>query len=326
MTASGTAASGIQVLCCQVATTTCGVDMALVAGIESAAWLRLNETGAGPVGWLNSHQPELPVYRMTEQLGLDSSLSSAANAKEGSVVVVDSPAGQFGLLVDRIGSVLDVRSDQFMQLPSVTLNSQKPILHGLVRQNDQFIIVADALRLRPESVEKSSLPFTLKSPGLPSVMSGVRRGSAGRSQIMTFSIAPLTIEGKPVWFGLSMTLVAEIVESPVLMPVPAKPSYVAGLYSWHHTPVPVVDLNVRLHQEPVNAVAAQGTRMLVARGVTRSELVGLLIHSDTNVLNLPIQHQPCQQALPFDQKLVQGAFELEDSILVIPNLDELLGC
>jgi purine-binding chemotaxis protein CheW len=126
-------------------------------------------------------------------------------------------------------------------------------------------------------------------------------------------------------YGLSVTQIPEILRPLPITSVPAAPDFVLGLVNWRDCPVPVIDLDTRLGlTTQANSSSHEKTRLMIARGASQKTLIGFLIQPGTRVLRLPIRHQPCTRMPALDQNMVKGVFELENEILVIPDVESML--
>jgi chemotaxis-related protein WspB len=83
-------------------------------------------------------------------------------------------------------------------------------------------------------------------------------------------------------FGLDVSRVREVLPVPTLRPLPSAPEYVAGLFDYHGTLVPVIDLSRLLMGQPARLLLS--TRIvLVEYGETH--LLGLLAERATETVS-----------------------------------------
>jgi chemotaxis-related protein WspB len=82
-------------------------------------------------------------------------------------------------------------------------------------------------------------------------------------------------------FGLETPAVVEVTPVPVLRPVPSAPDYVAGLFDYRRTIVPVIDLPALLCGRAARMLMS--TRVAVVR-YGEDHLLGLLVENATETL------------------------------------------
>ncbi len=88
----------------------------------------------------------LTTVSLRQLLGLD--------PKEGpqDILVLESPAGCFGLLVDLVGEVLTVSSADFEANPSILNQQRKALLAGAYKLNSKLLVM-----LKPEMLDPQRL-------------------------------------------------------------------------------------------------------------------------------------------------------------------------
>lgn len=115
-----------------------GVDARLVQEV-----LRRQELTPVPLapshvaGLLNIRGQIVTAIKLNERLGLESHSSDPLH------VVVRAHSESVSLLVDAIGSVVDVSPDEFEQVPSTTPAALKRLLAGSYKLPDRLVLVPD---------------------------------------------------------------------------------------------------------------------------------------------------------------------------------------
>ena len=71
--------------------------------------------------------------------------------KEGSqdILVIESPSGNFGLLVDSVGEVLTVSSADFEPTPTTLVDHRKALLAGAYKLKEGLLVMLESDRLDP---------------------------------------------------------------------------------------------------------------------------------------------------------------------------------
>jgi chemotaxis signal transduction protein len=300
-------------------------------------------SGYDPVGWLPADEGTVPVFSLADLLGRPSKKS---NALQRVVVLNPSPfpspveeseretqtdgRGPWALLVDRVSQVIQVPADRIATLPPIVVNPSAAYFENVLKLDQELVLLLSPQGLHPQSPPS---PLSSPSPVLQSPPSSLQSKASGRGQIVVFSTAEPQPGEQILSFGLSISQVPEILSPLPLTSVPAAPDFVLGLVNWRDRPVPVVDLTTRLG---LAASRPPGqTRLIIARdrGLVPSSspgetntgtLVGFPVRPATRLLRLPIAHRLCRLSLPLDQSLTRGIVELENEVLVIPDVRTIL--
>lgn len=77
--------------------------------------------------------------------------------QQGCVLVLDGGGDPFGLLVDRIGGVVEVDAKTLSANPATLDTSSRAFFRGAYRVNDRLLVELDANRLRPEQLAETGL-------------------------------------------------------------------------------------------------------------------------------------------------------------------------
>lgn len=123
-------------------------------------------------------------------------------------------------------------------------------------------------------------------------------------------------------FGVSISLVHEIVRVPEITAVPDCPAYVEGVINLRGKIVPVVDLRKRFGQKPVPN--PKKNRILVAE--LEGKMVGLMVDAASEVLKLPPSEVDRPPAIVEDpeQNYVTGVGKLNGRLIILVDLSKIL--
>lgn len=80
-------------------------------------------------------------------------LALPANEGRQDILVLESKAGCFGLLVDSVGEVLTASSAQYEPNPSIVNRYRRELLAGAYKLKDQLLVMLDPERLDPLRLE-----------------------------------------------------------------------------------------------------------------------------------------------------------------------------
>lgn len=302
------------------------------------------------MGWLSADEGAVPVFSLADLLGRP---SKKRNALQRVIVLNPSPSpspaeesggetqtdgrGPWALLVDRVSQVIQVPADRIAPLPPIVVNPSAAYFENVLKLDQELVLLLSPQGLHPQpkisNPQSPPSPLSSLSPVLQSPPSPLQSKARGRGQIVVFSTAEPQPGEQTLSFGLSISQVPEILSPLPLTPVPAAPDFVLGLVNWRDRPVPVVDLTTRLG---LAAFRPPGqTRLIIARdrGLVPSSspgetntgtLVGFPVRPATRLLRLPVAHRLCRLSLPLDQSLTRGIVELENEVLVIPDVRNIL--
>jgi chemotaxis signal transduction protein len=254
----------------------------------------------------------------------------------------------WGVLIDRVQGVIEVRRTQFHATPPILMGSTPSSFNSIVRRDGEVLMVldphsvnpfrrysttADLIAFPPDDHHLARLAAAMQvSSKLPGI-AGDKPGSRG---LVTFSLEQDLGDGRDVSIGFSISQVAEILESASIIPVPKAPEYIGGLFFWRDIAVPIVDILARMGLS--GAPPAEAERYIIVRHPlttngkdpsptgTPKRLVfaALGINTDVRILRSPIASRPSSRNLPFKPGLIRSQVELETGTLVIPDLQALL--
>ncbi len=290
-----------------------GLEMDWVRSIQRIDNLQRTVGEGGEIGRLDMAGTSVPVWSLAERLN-----ESAGKARESQrVIVMNDPIRPWGMLVDRVSQVTAVSQEQLFPMPMIAVNPARPYFSGVIRFGDALLLRLDPDCLHPDAAWPihSSTEDLLPAP-VPSIVD-VQNGNGRSGQIVLFKLPGRSQEEQEFSFALSITQVAEALEPLPTIPIPGASDFVMGLANWRNRPVPVIDLGCRLGLMGV-AGGYGSSRLMITRTTTGDELVGFLVRPSIRILRLPLNHQPNSHALPFDQRLIRGSFELEGDGVIIP--------
>lgn len=309
----------VRVLLCEVGDTKYALDMKCVNSVLREEHIYWNTDGNLPDGWIHTKAEQFPVYSLAGRLGFAVNKSETLQR----VLVLTTAQGNWGLLVDNVSQVTQINAEQIAQMPSVIKNAGT-YFDGLVRQEENFVLLLSPERLHPEAQlisDYSQHTETLeKKASLPSNEEKI----SGRGRLLLFSLIEGTHSNeRSVFFGLSVTQVLEVLNSLPLIPVPKSPAFVRGLVNWHNRPVPVIDLAARFGLPSLSDESA--TRLLICRDIDKENLLGFQIQPSVRMLSLPVPHSLSHRELPINKSLCKAVVELRNETLIIPDAQQIFS-
>jgi purine-binding chemotaxis protein CheW len=286
--------------------------MAQVRAIQRVDQLQRQTDDRGLVGWLTEAQGKLPVFRLSTLLHQP----DAAGRRRGKILLLKTRP--WGLLVDRVESVIQVAAHAVFPLPTIARNLAMDVFEGVVKYGDKMMLALSPEGLYPDAPVRvlSTLPTEHPLDMLYAV-ADMTVAPDSRKKIIMFT----TTAEPSLTFGLSLSQVPQILRPLPLMPVPGAPAAVLGLVEWRGVPLPVIDLSRSLG----GAASSAHSRLLVARASTARLCVALPIYPQVNILDLPMAHHVSSQPVPLQEALLRGKFALPHTTLVIPDIDGILS-
>lgn len=300
------------------------IDLAAVVAIERVSELLPPESeGAGGVGLLRAQgegAEPTPVVRLGTLLGTP----RPSHPTAGAILVVERGGKRLGLLVDRVERVPHADAAEFLAMPRLAGERARRMFRGLFRRGETLELVLDlsfwilspaasqAVAAHPADSPTAAQPEREPAPRPPR--------TAKTARLALFSTAP---SGEaPVLFALSLTQVREVLQARPLLRVPGASAHLLGLTLWRDQALPVLDLALRMGGGP--SLFEGESRLLVARGASSTESLGLPVRPDIRFLTLPQPGRASAQARLLDRRLVRGVFELEEGTVFIPDVDLFL--
>ncbi|HTZ52857.1 MAG TPA: chemotaxis protein CheW [Spirochaetia bacterium] len=123
-------------------------------------------------------------------------------------------------------------------------------------------------------------------------------------------------------YGLELLRVKEVIRVREITWLPRAPAFVKGIINLRGDVIPIVDLREKFGLEAVGETAQ--TRVIVVE--MGGQLVGMVVDSASQVVRIPAaQIDPPPPVLGgFSQELITGVGKLEDTLVVLLNVDSLL--
>jgi purine-binding chemotaxis protein CheW len=307
----------VDVIRCEIGDEAYGLEMSWVRGIDRSDRMRRLPAPDGAVGLLPSDEGDFPVFSLAGRLGRD----LKSHRKIPHVVVLNGDPLPVGLLVDHISPVIRVPAELLLPLPGLVADCSARYFRGIIRRDKELMLWLAPERLVPGSrPQHGGYGLPLQEPPSAGDLGGQREGAG---QIVIFSTAEPISRKRPLAFGLSITQVLEILDTPPIIPLPGAPESILGLVAWHRRAIPVVDLARRLGLAPFPPDAR--TRLMIVRASSLAETIGILVRPSVRVRRLPLPHIPCSQPPPIDLDMIQGVVELKNETLIIPNIGSVIS-
>ncbi|AWM35659.1 CheW-like domain protein [Gemmata obscuriglobus] len=295
---------------CAVGDASVGIDLAQVVGVERGEQLAAAPTETEP-GRLVVRGAGVPVFPLAWWFSGGPTVPRAG----GQVILVATPRGRFGLLVDRVAPVARVSAGEVVPPPPGLGAAAARLLHGVVLSGHGPVGLLNVDALDPAH-EPGPPP-----PARPAPRPEVRRsgGTGGVDRLLTFARTEVPgPNGRAVALGLPVGAVDEVCDVPVGSPVAAADEHVRELIAVRGRPLALADA-----ARWVGLPGAAATRRVV---VVRAGEHAIAVSAGSGVQVVPaaLPSVPLRHRLSLRTDRLLGAFDTTDLTILVPRWTDLL--
>jgi purine-binding chemotaxis protein CheW len=124
-------------------------------------------------------------------------------------------------------------------------------------------------------------------------------------------------------YAVEITKVQEIILPGEITRVPRTPDYIKGLINLRSEVIPVVDLRCRFGLPAQEAT--EETRIMVIN--VHGKTLGMIVDAVSEVLRVPQDQvvSPPPAVMASDREYLAGLVQLDDRLLILVDIDEVLG-
>ena len=218
---------GVKLLRCTAGTTAFCLDIERVRGVESAERLQRAPRDAAP-GLLRSRGTDWPVFAPSRWFG------AAARSQGAQIVLLESPHGRFGVLVDRVAPLGRVAADRIVAAPP--FGTASGWVSGVFQSDDGPLALMDIHRMNaPEADE-----FEERPSSAPRVKPAGHAKRAGLSRWLALAGRQRDeVGGRRMAVVVPVSIVVEVIDAPPASPMPGAPAHIQGWIDWRKRPLVV---------------------------------------------------------------------------------------
>lgn len=325
-----------RVVRCTIAGETYCIDNQWLDSIHVIENLYPRKGQDGSIGWIRRFDEKVPVYRLADQL----SRAPHPPKPHGVILVIEKNQRAWALLVDKVSAASEVAPERVFPMPSMmgeTAHSRFPwvIVDGgelTLNLAPDHVVPGEVSGVSPGRILAPEVPAVFRHLPAPARNQPPTQKTAPAAprqsprQIVTFALAHTQRLPYPIRFAVSAGQALEIVNELPMIQVPEAPHFASALASWRALPVPVVDLGSWLGLPP--APYRPGARLLVCRaagGRADNSLIAIPGVEDIRKLDLPIACTPWSEGITWNASLALGIYLAERGMLVVPDLDAIIG-
>ena len=310
-------AATFEILRIEVAAEEYGVRRENIQSVQLGMRVRgVSDGEDGRVGILRTTEGELPVYRLSDKLGMDADFPIEIQR----VLVLRSEHGLWCLLVDRVSQAEVVSAEKVTTLPNV---ARAAYVNSVYSNEPDVLLLLDVKQLHPLAeplVDSADLPLDPSSNAESQTTAS--RGS-GRGHLLLFDPIGLNGDHEGMVIGLTPKQVDEVLRSAVIQEVPAAPEFLHGVTNWRGRLIPVLDLAARLGFKAERSYPRKQDRLVIARGMSGSP-IAFYVKPNVDIVNLPAPHAPTDIPAEADDRLVRGAALYQGGrTVLVPQLNRL---
>jgi len=175
----------------------------------------------------------LPIVNLRKKLGLEDQAVSETTR----IVVLNTPGGATGFMVDSVSEVMHIEADVLEQPPGIIANIDGQFLRGIAKIDDgkRMVLILSEDQILPELAG-------LKTDKEESVQQTALHSES--EQLVTFHIG-----GEE--FAINIMQVKEIIRVTEITPLPKSPKHTVGVMSLRNQLLPIMDLRIIFDKETI---------------------------------------------------------------------------
>lgn len=308
--------TSVQFLRCRVHDHVYCIEMSSVRGLRRVDAL-VPQTGEdGMVGWIPLQEQQTPVYRFSTILQRETAVSMHLSK----ILLFKGHVAPWALLVDHVEGVLEKTSADVYPLPHVARNPAADFFLGVVKHENRMQLIVSPEGLQPQYA--ASMHRALATAVSPEAMYDLANIRASRISGLGKLFLFATSQERALTFGVSLSQVVQVSDPLPITPLPCAADYILGLVEWRGLPLAVLDLSKRMGNTP--SMYGEHTRLLILRAVGGRSCIGVPIQPQVEIRTLPLEAHVSHRPVPLRRTFIRGQFALEETTLVIPDIDGVL--
>lgn len=285
------------------------IPMTYVTSIFGDVPMSRNDKAIRPYGWMTHQDKEIPIIDLGACLGSRSHVMGAPCQ----YIVLERDQRSLVLLVERVSNVRKDHGHSFKKLIKPVYHLSHSLILAISQEQPTVFLLDFEGLAHLAGLETQPFPIEL-----PNTSQRVIPLPAKATAMLSFSSSKES--HAPRW-GLSTGQVAEILKVDSLETLPVLPDYFRGFLWWREEPIPIIDLNLRQGHLEKTAL----DRVLIARLGDNQGYLGFNCQSDMRLEKDLDGFQPVELDPELHPSFAMGAFEKEQQIVVIPNINAILA-
>lgn len=263
------------------------------------------------------HNDELlPIVNFQRWLNLDAD----EKGSRGNILVLELTTEEgsieVGLMVDKVLEVVHFEKDQIEKVPQVG-DHDTNYIRGIARYLERFIMLIDLDSLFTEN-ELSTIKESRDSK-TEQTLEEIAKADSFINIYLTFSLGKESL-------AVDANKVVEILDVPLITPVPGSDDLLAGVINIRGSILPVVDTRLKFNIDISEENNEITTVMVVDVNVNGEEMsVGAIVDSVKDIIEIADEdiNSAVSLDLPFNPAYLKGVAKVKNSFIQLMNSDKV---
>ncbi|VAW28545.1 hypothetical protein MNBD_BACTEROID06-1250 [hydrothermal vent metagenome] len=258
----------------------------------------------------------LPIVNFQRWLNLDAD----AKGERANILVLELQTEEgsieVGLMVDKVLEVVPFDEKTIEKVPQVGDHNTNYI-RGIARYLERFIMLIDVDNLFTEN-ELSSIKESRGSK-VDNTLEELTKKESLVNIYLTFSLGKEKL-------AVDANKVVEILDVPLITPIPGSDELLAGVINIRGSILPVVDARLKFNIDITDSNKNITTVMVVDVNVNGEEMsVGAIVDSVTDIIEIADDdiNSAVSLDLPFDPTYLKGVAKVKDNFIQLMNSDKV---
>ncbi len=258
----------------------------------------------------------LPIVNFQRWLNL----SNEVKGDRANILVLELQTSEgsveVGLMVDKVLEVVHFDQSDIEKVPQVGDHNTNYI-RGIARYLERFIMLIDVDSLFTEK-ELASIKESRESK-VDATLKELTKEDSLVNIYLTFSLGKEKL-------AVDANKVVEILDEPVITPIPGSDILLAGVINIRGSILPVVDTRLKFNIDITDENSKITTVMVVDVNVNGEEMaVGAIVNSVTDIIEIADDdiNSAVSLDLPFNPAYLKGVAKVKDSFIQLMNSDKV---
>ncbi len=283
--------------------------------IESPELTKVPKSSSLLEGIIYHNDVLLPIVNFQRWLNLNEKKGDRSNILVLELQTEDG-AVEVGLMVDKVLEVVHFNQEGIEKVPQVG-DHNTDYIRGITRYLERFIMLIDIDKLFTENelatIKESRDSRTEKT------LEEIALEDSFVNIYLTFSLGKEKL-------ALDANKVVEILDVPIITPIPGSDKLLAGVINIRGSILPVVDTRLKFNIDTSKLDEKITTVMVVDVNVDGEEMsVGAIVDSVTDIIEIADEdiNSAVSLDLPFNPAFLKGVAKVKDSFIQLMNSDKV---
>ena len=263
------------------------------------------------------HNDELlPIVNFQRWLNLDAKEKGSRSNILVLELHTDEGSIEVGLMVDKVLEVVHFDAENIEKVPKVGTHDTNYI-RGIARYLERFIMLIDINNLFTEN-ELSTIKDSRDSK-TEKTLEEIAQADRFVNIYLTFSLGKEKL-------AVDANKVVEILDVPIITPIPGSDKLLAGVINIRGSILPVVDTRLKFNIDISEENEKVTTVMVVDVTIDGEEMsVGAIVDSVTDIIEIADDdiNSAVSIDLPFNPSYLKGVAKVKDSFIQLMNSDKV---